>query len=66
VKDYAAKIIQKINDKRTTQIIDKDDQLKDDVERDLEPGLRKKRRKERKHDFVERIHLLTIKELMPK
>ena len=67
VKEYAVKIIAKINDRRTTLIIDKDDQLKEnDPERDVEPTLRKKRFKERKHDFIERIHIITIKELMTK
>ena len=66
VKKYATKIINKRNDKHIKQIVDLEEQLNPTEERDLDPQLTKWRLKERKHDFTEKINLLTIKELLPK
>jgi hypothetical protein len=55
VKRYATKIITKRNDNHVKVLIEKDNELNQEVERDLELKLKKWRLKERKHDFKEKI-----------
>lgn len=51
VKDYAKHIIEKRDNRRVKHIVDKDNVMTENYEKDIEDKLRKYRLKERKHEF---------------
>eukprot|EP00347_Sterkiella_histriomuscorum_P020948 403335841 len=66
VRDYAKHVIEKRDNMKVKYIVDRDDVMTDELEKDVEEKLRKWRLKERKHEFHERIQQLNIKEMLPK
>lgn len=66
IKEYAKHAIKKRDDMHVKTIVDKDEALNENFERDIEEKLKKWRFKERKREFVERINQLNIKEMLPK
>jgi hypothetical protein len=55
VKSVAKHLISKRDDKHVKHLVEHDDALNPNHERDIEAKLKKWRLKERKHDFHERI-----------
>ena len=66
IKSCAARIISKRDHKHVKRIVDVDDVLNPDRERDIQARLERWRQKEREHDFKESIKLLQIQELVPR
>ena len=66
IKVLTSKLFGKCNYQHVKKIVNTNNLLNEERDRDLEPNLRKWRLKTRKAEFIERINILSIKEMVSK